>query len=46
MFASISESRRLISQLKEKSGDDLLKLKKKRPEWKELIDEILKERIK
>lgn len=44
MFASMSESRRVKFQLKEKSDEDLKKIKEKKPRLKEIIDEILKER--
>ena len=44
MFASMGQERRIKFQLQDKSDDDLLKLKKKKPQLKEVIDEILKER--
>lgn len=45
MFAkSMSEVRRLKFQLKEKSIEELEAIKKKRPQLKELIDEIISER--
>lgn len=44
MVKSMSERRRLVFQLKQKETQELKKIKEKRPELTEIIDEIINER--